>query len=50
MPDVMTRVSELSDKLIANSRSISEQMQAVIRNLQDVLVNPEEGLTNGNVE
>lgn len=50
MPDAMTRVSELSEKLIANSASISAQMQAVIRNLQDVLVNPEEGLQNGDVK
>lgn len=51
MPDAITRVSDLSEKLIANSEFVKSQMKLVIRNLQDILVNPEEeGLINGDVK
>lgn len=50
MPDAITRVSELSEKLIANSEFVAAQMKDVIRNLQDILVNPEEGQKNGDAK
>lgn len=51
MPDAISRVSEISERLIATSELINNEMKAVISQLQEILVNSdEEGQTDGDVQ
>lgn len=51
MPDAIARVSEISERLIATSELINNEMKSVIRQLQEILVNSdEEGRLDGDVK